>query len=124
MFRKYDLQEEKEESKPASGSPVSGIPEFWLTALRNNQAISSIITERDEEAMKSLEDVKLSFMENNSHVCFLWSCLSMLNIDWRMVSDIMMGCIIVGFQVDLLLQSERFLHQHHFGKDLLLDQLS
>ncbi|GMI81298.1 NUCLEOSOME/CHROMATIN ASSEMBLY FACTOR GROUP A 02, nucleosome assembly protein 1;2 [Hibiscus trionum] len=35
-----------------------GVPEFWLTALKNNEVLSEEITERDEGALKYLKDIK------------------------------------------------------------------
>lgn len=32
-----------------AGADIKGVPEFWLTALRNHPEISELITERDEE---------------------------------------------------------------------------
>ncbi|KII83897.1 hypothetical protein PLICRDRAFT_32622 [Plicaturopsis crispa FD-325 SS-3] len=49
----------------ASDSPAKGIPEFWLTALRNHIGLSEIITERDAEALKSLLDIKLSYLPSS-----------------------------------------------------------
>ena len=37
----------------------NGIPEFWLTALRNHIGLGEIITERDEAALKHLIDVRI-----------------------------------------------------------------
>lgn len=39
----------------------SGIPEFWLTALRNHLGLSEMISDRDAEALKSLIDIKISY---------------------------------------------------------------
>lgn len=36
-----------------------GIPEFWLTALRNHIGLAEIITERDAAALKHLIDVRI-----------------------------------------------------------------
>lgn len=44
---------------------VEGIPEFWLTALRNHQLVSETITDRDEEVLRSLEDITLSYLEED-----------------------------------------------------------
>ncbi|ORY87482.1 hypothetical protein BCR35DRAFT_302248 [Leucosporidium creatinivorum] len=38
-----------------------GIPEFWLTALKNHLGLSELITERDEEALKYLIDIRLEY---------------------------------------------------------------
>ncbi|CAN8274420.1 unnamed protein product [Cochlearia groenlandica] len=37
---------------------VKGVPSFWLTAFKNNDDISNVITESDEEALKYLNDIK------------------------------------------------------------------
>ncbi|GAU22839.1 hypothetical protein TSUD_282060 [Trifolium subterraneum] len=42
-----------EENKAAEG-----VPSFWLTALKNNRTLAEEITERDEEALKYLKDIK------------------------------------------------------------------
>ncbi|KAL6305708.1 hypothetical protein BKA93DRAFT_730831 [Sparassis latifolia] len=41
---------------------TSGIPEFWLTALRNHVGLSDIITDRDAAALKHLVDIRLSYL--------------------------------------------------------------
>uniref|UniRef100_A0A2P2M099 Nucleosome assembly family protein n=1 Tax=Rhizophora mucronata TaxID=61149 RepID=A0A2P2M099_RHIMU len=35
-----------------------GVPDFWLTALKNNEVLAEEITERDDEALKYLKDIK------------------------------------------------------------------
>jgi nucleosome assembly protein 1-like 1 len=40
-----------------------GIPEFWLTALKNHLGISQLVTERDEEVLKHLVDVRVEYFE-------------------------------------------------------------
>ena len=40
-----------------------GIPDFWLCALRNHEAIAEQITEKDEEALKYLVDVTCKSLE-------------------------------------------------------------
>ena len=42
-------------------SAPKGIPEFWLTALKNHLGLSELITERDEEALKFLIDIRLEY---------------------------------------------------------------
>ncbi|KAJ2065140.1 histone chaperone [Coemansia sp. S146] len=53
------IKDEEEEEAPAVG-----IPEFWLTALRNHPQLGELITERDEEAIKHLRDLRLSYLED------------------------------------------------------------
>jgi nucleosome assembly protein 1-like 1 len=45
-----------------SANPGAGIPEFWLTALRNHVGISDLITERDAEALKHLTDIRVTYL--------------------------------------------------------------
>jgi len=40
---------------------TKGIPEFWLTAMKNVELIEEMIQEHDEEVLKHLTDVKLIF---------------------------------------------------------------
>ncbi|XP_014674636.1 PREDICTED: nucleosome assembly protein 1-like 1-A isoform X2 [Priapulus caudatus] len=49
------VKEEKEEESP------SGIPEFWLTILKNVEITSEMIQDHDEPILKHLQDVKVKF---------------------------------------------------------------
>ncbi|BGP40609.1 histone chaperone [Rhodotorula kratochvilovae] len=68
----FDDEEDEEEDaeKPVRGvKPTAeelaeapkGIPEFWLTALKNHLGLSELITERDEEALKHLVDIRVTY---------------------------------------------------------------
>ncbi|MCO5565870.1 hypothetical protein L7F22_019545 [Adiantum nelumboides] len=66
-----DDDEDEEDDKPekqsladatAPADAEKGIPEFWLTALKNHVALSELITERDEEALRSLVDIRMSYL--------------------------------------------------------------
>ncbi|XP_024632742.1 nucleosome assembly protein 1;2 [Medicago truncatula] len=39
-----------------------GVPCFWLVALKNNEVVADVITDRDEEALKYLKDIKYTKM--------------------------------------------------------------
>ncbi|KAJ8566043.1 hypothetical protein K7X08_030520 [Anisodus acutangulus] len=41
-----------------------GVPDFWLTAMKNNEVLAEEIAERDEEALKFLRDVKWSKIDD------------------------------------------------------------
>lgn len=41
-----------------------GVPEFWLSAMKMNETLSMQITERDEDALKFLQDIKWSKIDN------------------------------------------------------------
>ncbi|CAN6457194.1 unnamed protein product [Victoria cruziana] len=45
-------------------STETGVPEFWLTAMRNNEVLADEITERDEGALKYLKDIKWSRVDD------------------------------------------------------------
>jgi len=54
-----DAKEKKEESTEA----MTGVPEFWLSAMKNNALLAETITERDEAALKHLTDIRLSYLD-------------------------------------------------------------
>ncbi|KAF8067010.1 nucleosome assembly protein [Lyophyllum atratum] len=45
---------------------ATGIPEFWLTALRNHVGLTELITERDEGALKHLTDIRISYLDDSA----------------------------------------------------------
>ncbi|KAF2452326.1 hypothetical protein BDY21DRAFT_175567 [Lineolata rhizophorae] len=52
---------EKAEEKPSE--PVKGIPEFWLSAMKNQVSLAEMITDRDEEALKYLTDIRMEYLD-------------------------------------------------------------
>jgi nucleosome assembly protein 1-like 1 len=60
--------EEPSESEPAekeeeSAVDVKGIPEFWLSAMKNQVSLAEMITDRDEAALKDLVDVQMEYLD-------------------------------------------------------------
>ncbi|KAJ9101128.1 hypothetical protein QFC21_003346 [Naganishia friedmannii] len=53
----------EEINEDGSSDAPKGIPEFWLTALKNHSIIGEQITENDEEALKHLTDIKLEYLD-------------------------------------------------------------
>ena len=51
---------EKTEDKAAN---VKGIPEFWLSAMKNQESLAEMITDRDEPALKSLTDIQMEYLD-------------------------------------------------------------
>ncbi|MCJ1285146.1 hypothetical protein MMC26_004484 [Xylographa opegraphella] len=47
----------------AANENVSGIPEFWLSAMKNQISLAELITDRDEVALKSLTDIRMEYLE-------------------------------------------------------------
>jgi hypothetical protein len=44
-------------------SDVKGIPEFWLSAMKNQVSLAEMITDRDEAALKDLTDVRMEYLD-------------------------------------------------------------
>jgi len=64
---KYSIKEDEYyEPLPKDTPPsASGIPEFWLTALRNHVGLSELITDRDAGALKHLLDIRISYLTDS-----------------------------------------------------------
>jgi nucleosome assembly protein 1-like 1 len=62
-----DENEEKETEDKAEKSEkeanVSGIPEFWLSAMKNQISLADMITEQDENALRSLVDIRMQYLD-------------------------------------------------------------
>ncbi|KAI9786819.1 MAG: hypothetical protein M1839_005050 [Geoglossum umbratile] len=52
-----------EGKKDGDAENVAGIPEFWLSAMKNQSSIAEMITDRDEVALKHLTDVRMEYLE-------------------------------------------------------------
>ncbi|KAJ1991025.1 histone chaperone [Dimargaris cristalligena] len=63
-----DSDDEAEEEPAAKAddadSPVTGVPEFWLTCMKNHGQIDELISDRDQEALKHLTDITLEYLED------------------------------------------------------------
>lgn len=57
-----DEEEETKESKE-KGETMTGIPEFWLSAMKNQVSLAEMITDRDEEALKHLTDIRMEYLD-------------------------------------------------------------
>lgn len=56
-----EQEEDKEEAAPAED--MKGIPEFWLSAMKNQISLAELITDRDEEALRSLTDIRMEYLD-------------------------------------------------------------
>lgn len=66
-------EEESQEAAEAAGEPsqptdetseaVQGIPEFWLSAMKNQVTLAEMITDRDEAALKHLIDIRMEYLD-------------------------------------------------------------
>ncbi len=63
------IGEEEEAAKPVSPDEErvtanpTGIPEFWLSAMKNQVSLAELITDRDEIALKLLTDIRMEYLE-------------------------------------------------------------
>jgi nucleosome assembly protein 1-like 1 len=62
---KEDTKETTEETakQGESSESVAGIPEFWLSAMKNQVSLAEMITDRDEAALKHLTDVRMEYLD-------------------------------------------------------------
>ncbi|EXJ80275.1 nucleosome assembly protein 1-like 1 [Capronia coronata CBS 617.96] len=60
-----ETEEEAEADKEekTSAEDLKGIPEFWLTAMKNQISLAELITDRDEEALRSLTDIRMEYLD-------------------------------------------------------------
>jgi nucleosome assembly protein 1-like 1 len=62
-----DEEEEEEVAKPEEskdeGADVKGIPEFWLSAMKNQVSLAEMITDKDEGALKYLTDIRMEYLD-------------------------------------------------------------
>jgi nucleosome assembly protein 1-like 1 len=42
---------------------VAGIPEFWLSAMKNQISLAEMITDKDEAALKHLVDIRMEYLD-------------------------------------------------------------
>ena len=46
-----------------SATGIRGIPEFWLSAMKNQISLAELITDDDQAALKSLTDIRMEYLE-------------------------------------------------------------
>ncbi|KAI9790386.1 MAG: hypothetical protein M1816_005204 [Peltula sp. TS41687] len=66
-------EDEDEEGKDAAANAdekasekaetTKGIPEFWLSAMKNQVSLAELITDRDEAALKHLTDIRMEYLD-------------------------------------------------------------
>ena len=63
-----DLEDEDELPPPPAeneSEPTKGVPEFWLTCLKNLPPLQDVVTPEDEGALKHLVDIRYEYLEGN-----------------------------------------------------------
>lgn len=54
---------ESSEKQADSSENFKGIPEFWLSAMKNQVSLAEMITDRDEAALKYLTDIQMEYLD-------------------------------------------------------------
>ena len=55
--------EDKAEVKEDLKEDLKGVPEFWLSAMKNHYPLAETITDRDEAALKFLTDIRMNYLD-------------------------------------------------------------
>ncbi|KAF2841564.1 nucleosome assembly protein [Patellaria atrata CBS 101060] len=58
-----EAESEETEKVEETGEAPKGIPEFWLSAMKNQISLAEMITDRDEQALKSLTDIRMEYLD-------------------------------------------------------------
>ena len=53
----------KSEEKSDIPENVAGIPEFWLSAMKNQISLAEMVTDRDEAALKHITDIRMEYLD-------------------------------------------------------------
>ncbi|RAL60174.1 hypothetical protein DID88_000798 [Monilinia fructigena] len=54
---------EQAEKSDETAEKIAGIPEFWLSAMKNQVSLAEMITDRDEAALKDLTDIQMEYLD-------------------------------------------------------------
>lgn len=57
-----DEADKSEDKADESAADINGIPEFWLSAMKNS-SLAETITDRDEAALKFLTDIRMEYLD-------------------------------------------------------------
>ncbi|KAI2608342.1 nucleosome assembly protein [Hypoxylon fragiforme] len=58
-----EAKDEKDEKDDETAALVKGIPEFWLSAMKNQISLAEMITDRDEAALRYLTDIRMEYLD-------------------------------------------------------------
>jgi len=56
-------EEEKAEAKVDGAEDAKGVPEFWLSAMKNQVSLAELITDQDEKALRHLTDIRMEYLD-------------------------------------------------------------
>ncbi|KAI1765562.1 nucleosome assembly protein [Hypoxylon sp. FL1150] len=55
--------EKSDKADAETAEAVKGIPEFWLSAMKNQISLAEMITDRDEAALRYLTDIRMEYLD-------------------------------------------------------------
>ncbi|KAI1776112.1 nucleosome assembly protein [Hypoxylon cercidicola] len=55
--------EKSDKAATETAEAVEGIPEFWLSAMKNQISLAEMITDRDEAALRYLTDIRMEYLD-------------------------------------------------------------
>ena len=58
----FNAEPEGQDESDSKEDP-KGIPEFWLTAMKNQVSLAEMINSRDEEALRPLSDIRMEYLD-------------------------------------------------------------
>lgn len=58
-----EVETEQAEKSDEAAEKIAGIPEFWLSAMKNQVSLAEMITDRDEAALKDLTDIQMEYLD-------------------------------------------------------------
>ena len=56
-------EEKKAEVKADVADDSKGVPEFWLSAMKNQVSLAELITDQDEKALRHLTDIRMEYLD-------------------------------------------------------------
>ena|ERR1700733_15213957 len=58
-----EREDEKPEVKVDVADDAKGVPEFWLSAMKNQVSLAELITDQDEKALRHLTDIRMEYLD-------------------------------------------------------------
>jgi nucleosome assembly protein 1-like 1 len=55
--------ESEAQNESETKEEMKGIPEFWLSAMKNQVSLAEMINDRDEEALRFLSDIRMEYLD-------------------------------------------------------------
>ena len=57
------VEKKEEEASESTSGPAKGIPEFWLSSMKNQVSLMEMITDKDEPVLQKLTDIRMEYLD-------------------------------------------------------------